>query len=88
MKRPQQELSIGVWVDFGRILARKPVAGVSGFDMHILLCTLKNFCLTSLSQTKVLLYSSENQVASFSAMWHGSKNTCGCFDRNKCAVVP
>ena len=30
MKRPQRELSIGVWVDFGRILARKPVAGVLG----------------------------------------------------------
>ena len=30
MKRPQRELLIGVWVDFGRMLARKPVAGVLG----------------------------------------------------------
>jgi hypothetical protein len=33
MKRPQRELSIGVWVDFGRILAPKPVAGVLGFTV-------------------------------------------------------
>ena len=39
MKRPQRELSIGVWVDFGRILARKPVAGVLGST--VLISTLR-----------------------------------------------
>jgi hypothetical protein len=47
MKRPQQELSISVWVDFGRILAPKPVAGVLGSTV-LFVCTI--------CQTLYLLY--------------------------------
>ena len=42
MKRPQQELSIGVWVDNSQILAPKPVPGNLGstgvIGVKILVC--------------------------------------------------